>query len=53
MSAAPVPGSISGRARSVFEEGLRLPVIRIVRAGELDTDLLTATRATRTSARWT
>jgi N-methylhydantoinase B len=36
----PVPGSISGRARSVFEEGLRLPVIRIVRAGELDTDLL-------------
>ena len=36
----PVPGSISGRARSVFEEGLRLPVIRIVRAGELDEDLL-------------
>lgn len=36
----PVPGSISGKARSVFEEGLRLPVIRIVRAGELDTDLL-------------
>jgi N-methylhydantoinase B len=36
----PVPGSISGRARSVFEEGLRLPVIRLVRAGELDADLL-------------
>ncbi len=36
----PVPGSISGKARSIFEEGLRLPVIRIVRAGELDTDLL-------------
>ncbi|MBV9251394.1 MAG: hydantoinase B/oxoprolinase family protein [Acetobacteraceae bacterium] len=36
----PVPGSISGRARSVFEEGLRLPVIRIVRAGELDEDVL-------------
>lgn len=36
----PVPGSISGRARSVFEEGLRLPVIRLVRAGELDEDLL-------------
>jgi N-methylhydantoinase B len=36
----PVPGSISGRARSVFEEGLRLPVIRIVRAGVLDDDLL-------------
>ena len=36
----PVPGSISGRARSVFEEGIRLPVIRIKRAGELDEDLL-------------
>jgi N-methylhydantoinase B len=36
----PVPGSISGRARSVFEEGLRLPVIRLVRGGELDDDLL-------------
>lgn len=36
----PVPGSISGRARSVFEEGLRLPVIRIARAGALDDDLL-------------
>jgi N-methylhydantoinase B len=36
----PVPGSISGRARSVFEEGLRLPVIRLMRAGELDEDLL-------------
>lgn len=35
-----VPGSISGGARSVFEEGLRLPVMRIVRAGELDSDLL-------------
>jgi N-methylhydantoinase B len=35
-----VPGSISGGARSVFEEGLRLPVVRIVRAGELDADLL-------------
>jgi N-methylhydantoinase B len=37
----PVPGSISGRARSVFEEGLRLPVIRLVRGGALDADLLT------------
>ncbi len=36
----PVPGSISGRARSVFEEGLRIPVIRLVRGGELDEDLL-------------
>ena len=35
-----MPGSISGRARSIFEEGLRLPVIRSVRGGELDEDLL-------------
>lgn len=35
-----VPGSIFCTARSVFEEGLRLPVIRIVRAGQLDRDLL-------------
>ena len=35
-----VPGSIAGGARSIFEEGLRLPVIRIVRSGELDADLL-------------
>ena len=35
-----VPGSIAGGSRSIFEEGLRLPVIRIVRAGELDADLL-------------
>ena len=35
-----VPGSISGGARSIFEEGLRLPAMRIVRAGALDEDLL-------------
>lgn len=35
-----VPGSISGGARSIFEEGLRIPVIRIARAGHVDTDLL-------------
>ncbi|GAA4329655.1 hydantoinase B/oxoprolinase family protein [Pigmentiphaga soli] len=35
-----VPGSISGGARSVFEEGLRIPVMRIVQAGELDESLL-------------
>jgi len=35
-----VPGSISGGAKSVFEEGLRLPAMRIVRAGALDEDLL-------------
>jgi len=36
----PVPGSISGGARSVFEEGLRIPVARLVREGEVDEDLL-------------
>ncbi|MFC4275195.1 hydantoinase B/oxoprolinase family protein [Achromobacter aloeverae] len=35
-----VAGSIAGNLRSVFAEGLRLPVIRIVREGVLDEDLL-------------
>jgi N-methylhydantoinase B len=35
-----VPGSISGAARSIFEEGLRIPAIKIVRKGTLDRDLL-------------
>lgn len=35
-----VPGSISAKSRSIFEEGLRIPIIRIVRAGVLDVDLL-------------
>ena len=35
-----VPGSIAGGSRTIFEEGLRIPVIRIVREGELDTGLL-------------
>ena len=35
-----VPGSISGTNRTIFEEGIRIPVIRIVRAGELDEDLM-------------
>ncbi len=35
-----VPGSIAGGSRSIFEEGIRLPVIRIVRAGVLDTEVL-------------
>lgn len=35
-----VPGSIAGSSPTVFQEGLRLPVIRLVRAGELDEDLL-------------
>ena len=35
-----VPGSIHGGATSIFEEGLRLPVMKLFRAGELDEDLL-------------
>jgi N-methylhydantoinase B len=30
------PGSTSGSSRSIFEEGIRIPVIRIARAGEVD-----------------
>lgn len=35
-----VPGSIAGGSRSIFEEGIRIPVLKIVRAGELDEALL-------------
>lgn len=35
-----VPGSISAKSRSIFEEGLRIPIIRIVRGGAIDEDLL-------------
>ena len=35
-----VPGSIAGGSRSIFEEGIRLPVVRIVRAGVLDIETL-------------
>ncbi|NSX89034.1 MULTISPECIES: hydantoinase B/oxoprolinase family protein [Agrobacterium] len=35
-----VPGSIHGGATSIFEEGLRLPVMKLYRAGVLDEDLL-------------
>lgn len=35
-----VPGSTSHHLKTVWEEGLRLPAMRIVRAGELDLDLL-------------
>jgi N-methylhydantoinase B len=35
-----VPGSISPDSRSIFEEGLRIPIIRIARAGVIDDDLL-------------
>lgn len=36
----PIPGSISAGARSIFEEGLRLPIIRIVRQHRVDDDLI-------------
>lgn len=36
----PYPGSMSQTARSIFEEGIRIPVMRICREGELDEDLL-------------
>ncbi len=35
-----VPGSIAGSATSVFQEGIRIPLVRICDAGRLDTDLL-------------
>ncbi|RVT92934.1 hydantoinase B/oxoprolinase family protein [Sphingomonas crocodyli] len=35
-----VPGSISAKARTIFEEGLRIPVIRIARNGVVDADLV-------------
>ncbi len=34
------PGSTSGTSRSIFEEGIRLPIIRIARGGQIDEDLL-------------
>lgn len=36
----PYPGSMSQTARSIFEEGIRIPVMRITREGEVDEDLL-------------
>jgi len=35
------PGSVSPTARTVFEEGIRIPLVRIVREGELDLGMLT------------
>jgi N-methylhydantoinase B len=35
-----VPGSIAGGLRSVFEEGIRIPVVRIARGGQVDDDML-------------
>lgn len=35
-----VPGSISGAAHSVFEEGLRIPAVRLARRGDVDDAIL-------------
>ena len=35
-----VPGSIAGGSRSIFEEGIRIPVVRIVREGVLDQETM-------------
>lgn len=35
-----VPGSSSAKARTIFEEGLRIPIIRIARDHRIDDDLL-------------
>jgi len=35
-----VPGSIAGGLKSIFEEGIRIPVARIARAGSLQDDLM-------------
>ena len=35
-----VPGSIAARSRTIFEEGLRIPVIRLARGGTIDEDLM-------------
>ena len=35
-----VPGSIAGGSRSIFEEGIRIPALRIAREGEVDEALL-------------
>lgn len=34
-----VPGSESGDSRSIFQDGLRLPVVRVIRRGRLDDGL--------------
>ncbi|CAM4279736.1 hydantoinase B/oxoprolinase family protein [Bordetella muralis] len=35
-----VPGSTSASARSIYEEGLRIPIIRAARAHQIDDDLI-------------
>lgn len=34
------PGSVTPTAKTVFDEGLRIPLVKVVRAGVVDTDLL-------------
>lgn len=34
------PGSVSPTARTVFDEGLRIPLVKLARAGTLDQDIL-------------
>lgn len=35
-----IPGSSSAKARTIFEEGLRIPIIRIARQNKIDDDLM-------------
>ena len=35
-----VPGSTSGDADSIFQEGLKIPVVRVMEAGKTDLDIL-------------
>src|SRR5262249_32939154 len=35
-----VPGSTSPDCRSIYEEGIRIPMVRLVHQGELDQDIL-------------
>lgn len=34
------PGSTSARARSIYEEGLRIPILRVARSHQVDDDLI-------------
>ncbi len=34
------PGSLSGEATEIFQEGLRLPAVKLIRAGELDQSVM-------------
>lgn len=35
-----VPGSEAAVCRSIFQEGIRIPVVRLVRAGEINSDII-------------